>query len=251
MNASLKSFMRRWHSLILPFPFANVHRLPAFLAARRKYQAMPGGDGLRWSDSYLCLSDATTTTAIDAHYFHQSAWLARRLAEQRPASHIDVGSSVSMLGVISGFVPTTFVDIRPVEITLKNFECLTGSIVALPFTDHSVESLSCLHVIEHIGLGRYGDPLDPAGSQKAAKELIRVLAPQGRLFLSTPVGRERVCFNAHRIFAPQTIVAMFGPLSLASFAWVDDRGVLRTDASLAEAAGANYGCGLFEFGRQA
>ena len=251
MNASLKSFLRRWHSLILPFPFANLHRLPAFLAARRKFRAMPGGDGLRWSDSYLCLNDETATTSVDPHYFYQSAWLARHLAERRPTSYTDVGSSVSMLGVISGFVPTTFVDIRPVEIALTNFECMAGSIVALPFPDHSVELLSCLHVIEHIGLGRYGDPLDPAGSQKAAKELVRVLAPQGRLFLSTPVGRERVCFNAHRIFAPQTIVAMFAPCSLASFAWIDDRGVLRTRASPADAADADYGCGLFEFGRQA
>jgi SAM-dependent methyltransferase len=251
MNASLKSFLRRWHSLMLPFPFANVHRLPDFLANRRKFQAMPGGDGLRWSDSYLCLDDATTTTAIDPHYFHQGAWLARRLAERRPVRHTDVGSSVQMLGVISGFVPTTFVDIRPVEIALPKFECLAANITALPFSDRTIASLSCLHVIEHIGLGRYGDRLDPAGSRTAARELVRVLAPQGRLFLSTPVGRERVCFNAHRIFSPFTVIEMFAPLSFVSFAWVDDRGTLRDEAEPADAAQADYGCGLFEFSREA
>jgi SAM-dependent methyltransferase len=251
MNTSLKSFLRRWHSLMLPFPFANVHRLPDFLASRRKFQAMPGGDGLRWSDSYLCLDDATATTSIDPHYFHQAAWLARRLAERQPVRHTDVGSSVQMLGVISGFVPTTFVDIRPAEIELSKFECLTASITALPFPDQSIVSLSCLHVVEHIGLGRYGDQLDPSGSRMAAKELVRVLAPQGRLFLSTPVGWERVCFNAHRIFSPFTVIDMFAPLSLVSFAWVDDRGALQNEASPADAAQADYGCGLFEFSREA
>lgn len=250
MNASLKSFLRRWQSLLLPFPLANAHRVPAFLADRRRFQAMPGGAGLRWSDSFPCLGDATATTTIDPHYFHQGAWLARRLAGRPPVHHTDVGSSVLMLGVMSGFVPTTFVDIRPLRVALSNFECLPASITALPFSDRSIASLSCLHVIEHIGLGRYGDPVDPAGSLRAAKELVRVLAPQGRLFLSTPVGRERVCFNAHRIFAPFTVLEMFAPLSLLSFAWVDDGGTLRSESSPADAAHADYGCGLFEFSRE-
>ena len=148
-----------------------------------------------------------------------------------------------------GLCADNFVDIRPLRVALSNFECLPASITALPFSDRSIASLSCLHVIEHIGLGRYGDPVDPAGSLRAAKELVRVLAPQGRLFLSTPVGRERVCFNAHRIFAPFTVLEMFAPLSLLSFAWVDDGGTLGP-RSPADAAHADYGCGLFEFSRE-
>ena len=126
MNTSLKSFLRRWHSLLLPFPLANVHRLPAFLADRRKFQAMSGSDRLHWADSYLCLGDATATTAIDPHYFYQSAWLARRLAERRPVHHTDVGSSVQMLGVISGFVPITFVDIRPIKVAASKLRMPDG-----------------------------------------------------------------------------------------------------------------------------
>jgi SAM-dependent methyltransferase len=239
----------RWHSLMSPFPFANAHRLPRFVADWQKFQGLPGGERLRWANSYLCLRDATTTTTIDPHYFHQAAWLARRLAERLPSHHTDIGSSVQMLGVISGFVPTTFVDIRSLDVELSNFKCLTASINALPFADRSIESLSCLHVIEHVGLGRYGDTLDPAGSRKAAKELVRVLAPGGRLFLSTPVGQERICFNAHRIFAPLTIIEMLAPLSLVSFAWVDDKGKMQAEGSLEDASLATYGCGLFEFRR--
>ena len=83
---------------------------------------------------------------------------------------------------------------------------IAGDITRLPFADASIRSLSSLHVIEHIGLGRYGDPIDPSGCFAAMRELSRVLASGGHLYLSTPVGRERVCFNAHRVFAARTIL---------------------------------------------
>ena len=68
------------------------------------------------------------------------------------------------------------------------------------FETGSVDSLSCLHTIEHVGLGRYGDPIDPEGWVVAVRELARILAPGGRLYLGTPIGRERVCFNSERVF---------------------------------------------------
>ncbi|MCP2789027.1 DUF268 domain-containing protein, partial [Salmonella enterica subsp. enterica serovar Typhimurium] len=90
---------------------------------------------------------------------------------------------------------------------------LTG--LGLP--DASLPSLSCLHVVEHVGLGRYGDPLDIAGSERALAELQRVLAPEGRLYLSVPVGRERICYNAHRVFSPRSIVDALSGLALREF----------------------------------
>jgi SAM-dependent methyltransferase len=118
----------------------------------------------------------------------------------------------------------------------------------MPFDDDSVPSLSSLHVIEHIGLGRYGDTVDPNGYLKAAAELCRVLAPGGRLLLGTPVGRERVCFDAHRVFDPETIVQAFEELVLAEFLLIDDagRGVI-AGASFEQARRCEYGCGLFVF----
>ena len=65
---------------------------------------------------------------------------------------------------------------------------------------------------EHIGLGRYGDPLDPLGTRKAAAELQRVLAPGGQLLFSLPVGRPRVEFNAHRVHDPHEVASWFDGL---------------------------------------
>ena len=120
----------------------------------------------------------------------------------------------------------------------------------MPFEEGSLESVSCLHVAEHIGLGRYGDPLDPLGTRKAAAELQRVVAPRGQLLFALPVGRPRVCFNAHRVHSPHDIVAMFPELQLVEFSGVDDTGAFRRHRTLEELEGAQYGCGMFRFVRR-
>ncbi|MGZ9274959.1 MAG: DUF268 domain-containing protein, partial [Nitrospira sp.] len=74
-----------------------------------------------------------------------------------------------------------------------------------------------------------------------------VLKPGGRLFLSVPVGRERVCFNAHRVFAPSTVRDFFQGLRLKAFSLVDDAGRCNEEISLEASANLEYGCGLFEF----
>jgi len=105
-------------------------------------------------------------------------------------------------------------------------------------------------VAEHIGLGRYGDPLDPLGTRKAAAELQRVVAPGGQLLFGGPVGRPRVCFNAHRVHSPHDVVAMFSELQLVEFSGVDDRGTFSRHRTLDELEGAQYGCGMFRFVRR-
>jgi len=205
------------------------------------------GEKPRFTESYPCLADWTPFTPFDPHYFFQGAWLARRLRQRGPELHVDVASSVLTVGTISAQVDTIFVDYRPIRANLTGMTPVAGSIVALPFAPNSLQSLSCLHVIEHIGLGRYGDPIDPEGSLKGAWELARVLGSGGLLYLSTPVGRERVEFNAHRVFAPQSVVRMFSELELVEFSYVDDAGVYHECRELQEATNSEYACGLFLF----
>jgi hypothetical protein len=200
MNAGFRNFMRNW---VLPFvdprQVASLALLPRFLVEFREYRSRSERERVRLLDAYPRLTDRVAHTPFDPHYFYQGAWLARRLRHADPAFHVDAGSSVLMVSVLSAQVPIWFVDYRPLQVDLPGLRCIAGSVTALPFSDASIESLSSLHVIEHIGLGRYGDPLDPQGSINAAHELQRVLKPGGRLYLSVPVGRERVFQRASRI----------------------------------------------------
>jgi SAM-dependent methyltransferase len=163
-----------------------------------------------------------------------------------PRSHVDIGSSIGLIAVIGAYVPTVFVDYRPLKVSIEGLFPVAGDSLALPFTDNQLASLSCLHVIEHIGLGRYGDPLNARGTHLAAMELARVLAPGGKLYLSTPVGYERTQFNAQRIFNASSILAMFEGLRLEKFSLVDDAGHLIQPADVALGETCQYGCGLFE-----
>ena len=240
--------LRRWViAFLLPRPFVGILYLPRYIVQYVRYFRLSRGLQPKWVDTYPCLGDWTTTTPFDSHYFYQGAWLARKLCLHAPLRHVDVGSSVIMLGVISAYVETEFVDLRPIDTNLSGLIPRVGSILSLDFGNNSVPSLSCLHVIEHIGLGRYGDPLDALGSIKAAAELERVLYPGGRLYLSLPVGRERVCFNAHRVHSPASVIRMFEKLKLIEFSWVDDAGRFHDNSSPNMAEVQEYACGMFVF----
>ena len=114
-----------------------------------------------------CFHDNAPTTGFDSHYTYQGPWVMRHLLEKKPKKHVDVGSWTAYLGFFSSLQPTEFVDIRPAELSLPGLTPREGSVLCLPYADNSLESLSCLHVVEHIGLGRYGDPIDPLGTMKA------------------------------------------------------------------------------------
>jgi len=157
---------------------------------------------------------------------------------------------VIFVGMLTAITKVTFIDIRPLVVNLENFDSKAGSILALPFGDNSVPSLSCLHVAEHIGLGRYGDPLDPEGTKKATRELARVLAPRGNLYFSVPVGKPRLCFNAHRIHSPQQILDYFCDLKLVQFSGIDDKEIFKQNIDPSNLADASYACGLFHFVKQ-
>jgi hypothetical protein len=218
---------------------------PRYIRHWIKYSKGAGRGQLRWSDSQPCLTDWTKYTPFDAHYFYQGAWLARQLAKQPPALHVDVASSVLAISTISASVDIAFLDYRPIRTQLKGLFPVAGSIVRPPFAPGSLLSLSCLHVIEHIGLGRYGDPIDPKGSDKAASELEQLLGSGGILYLSVPVGRARVCFNAHRVLSPMQVGKMFSQLRIVEFSYVDDAGVFHERASPDQATECEYGCGMY------
>ncbi|HEX8994092.1 MAG TPA: DUF268 domain-containing protein [Candidatus Paceibacterota bacterium] len=187
--------------------------------------------------------DKTSVTNVGVVYFYQDTWCARKVFDARPGHHYDIGSKVELVGILSQFTPTTMIDIRPINLSLEGLAFVAGNILSLPFTDESVHSLSSICVIEHIGLGRYGDALDPIGSEKAARELVRVIAPNGNLYISLHVDRENaVHFNAHRTFTRDYALEMFAPLEL-----VEEKYIYGDKLSLAYDPARGFGTGLYHF----
>jgi len=156
------------------------------------------------------LGDKTEITELEPIYFLQDIWLIEKVIESKPKKHIDIGSSVKTVAIISKLLPTIFVDIRPPDIKVDSLSFLSGSILKLPFKSKSIESISSMCVLEHIGLGRYGDKIDPNGSEKAIREITRFLKPGGNLFVSVPVDKvNQAVFNAHRTFTRDYFLSLF------------------------------------------
>jgi hypothetical protein len=229
---------------------AFVRDYRAFAArSRREQQPMP-----RWDDLFPVLADRDEASGVaNGHYFHQDLWAARRIYAAKPTQHYDIGSRID--GFVSSlivFQPVTVIDVRPLDIQMDNLRFVQADATDLAFlADGSVESISSLHALEHFGLGRYGDPLEPAAWRRAMAELVRVSAPGGRVYVSVPIGRPRVMFNAHRVFEPAEVLRALAGLELVSFSAVDDRGDLVADADPAAFGAADYSCGLFELTRPA
>ena len=216
-----------------------------FLIEAARYRRLPAAEPLKISNLYPQLHDRTPITHFDTHYFYANGWAARRILASPPVFHLDIASQINFAGVLAASLPVIFVDYRPLHAVMPGMHILGGSLLALPFADGAAPSLSCLHVIEHIGLGRYGDPLDPGGSIKALHELVRVLAPGGNLYLAAPVGQPRLCFNAHRMHAAAGIIAALPGLELVEFSGVDDEGVYHEQVPLNRFDEAEYACGFF------
>jgi len=231
----------------IAYTLKGLSRYPRYAADWRHYRSLPGAEKISFLEAFPQLHDQSATSAIDAHYFYTNGWAMRRIIKQMPAQHVDIGSQTMFVNLLSAVLPVTFVDYRPLEACIDGLTNRSGDILDLPYADGSVKSLSCLHVAEHIGLGRYGDPLNPHGTRRATHELARILSSGGNLYFVLPVGKPRVCFNAHRIHAPETIIEYFSGLDLVELSGVHDDGRFVEQVGLDEFKESKYACGMFWF----
>jgi hypothetical protein len=209
--------------------------------------------GTSWFDIEFHADDKTGLTPIDRHYFYHPAWAARLISKTSPKLHVDISSITSFSTIVSAFVPVKFYDFRLLRAGLSNFYSDKANLENLPFKENSIKSVSCMHTVEHIGLGRYGDKLNSNGDLAAFNELQRVLARGGNLFFVTPVGKPRLVFNAHRVYSYREVIKNFSGLSLKEFTLIPEHSKnpgLVYNATEKMADSQHYGCGCFWFTKE-
>ena len=194
------------------------------------------------------LFEREKSPSFDAHYVYQAYWATDRILRTNSSGfHVDISSHIPFVVQLSAHLPVIQMEFNPPPVKLSSLKRLSGSLVSLPFQDGSVPSLTCLHVIEHVGLGRYGDPIDSDGCWKALRELERIMAPGGNLFLSVPVGKPAVYFNGGYVFKVSHIGEAMKSLDLVEFSCVEDNGHFVEYNSLENMASMEYALGLFHF----
>jgi hypothetical protein len=192
--------------------------------------------------------------AMKSHYFQQDLLVARKIFEKGPLRHIDIGSRIDgFVAHVATFRQIEVFDIRPLENSIKNIVFCQADLMKLPESlIECCDSLSSLHVIEHFGLGRYGDPIDKDGHIKAIHNLHKMLKKDGTFYFSTPIGSQRIEFNAHRVFNVSYLLKLFSSkFEVVCFDYVDDKGNLYENVELKDQDifnnyGCSYGCGIFE-----
>jgi SAM-dependent methyltransferase len=230
----------------------GLHAAQAFSEQFSQFKEQSCLDGRfepKQTDWLPFLNDDTPETGFDPHYVLHTSWAARVLAKTKPKVHVSFGDSLYFVGIASSFVPMTFCDIRESRLPFRDIEENRADLTSLPPSwSGTLPSVSCMHVLEHIGLGRYGDALDAGGDRKAAAELARVLAPGGQLLVVVPMEvPPRVCFNAHRLYSYSQVMDLFPSLSLQEFTLITNEGQFFENADPCLLEGRKYSCGCFRY----
>jgi hypothetical protein len=191
---------------------------------------------------------------IKNEYFWQDLYVATQIFKKNPGLHVDIGSRVdSFVAHVASFRKIEIFDIRQVTSEIPNviFRQLDLMVSEHNFVDYA-DSVSCLHALEHFGLGRYGDPIDINGFEKGFSNISKVVKNNGLLYLSIPIGRARVEFNAHRISHPSKIIHLskINNLKIVGFSFVENNSIVHSsdiESDLLILGEKDYCLGIFTF----
>lgn len=258
----MKEFIRRIYWLLsVQFGFdprrlaRSCRGIPRYIAGWLRFRREYNGRLTLFPCLYDWFEEGGSTKD---EYFWQDLHVARQIHNAKPEKHVDIGSRIDgFVAHVASYREIEIFDIRPVTtlipgVIFRQADLMNSSKLFNEYCD----SLSCLHALEHFGLGRYGDPIDPQGYAAGLRNMAKILKCGGVFYLSVPIGQERVEFNAHRIFDPRSLVllAQENGLRLKQFAWIgSSRSVVQSTnmaQDMDELAKAIYALGIFTFVKQ-
>ena len=242
----------------------SLQGVPAYFADRRQVRAQmlnsETGADFSFGPAYPIFGERNQPAgSASGHYFHQDLHVAQKIAERKPRRHVDVGSRIDgFVAHVATFRQIEVLDLRPLNTHIKNIDFLQCDLMD-PFSveENSTDSLSCLHAIEHFGLGRYGDQIDLDGWKTGLASLTKMLERKGTLYLSVPTSEhQRIEFNAHRVFSiPYLRRTHEQDFHIEDLSFIDDGGgfipnVDPRSESAERSFGAKYGCSVWTLSKR-
>ncbi len=232
-----------------------VRSMPSLLREYREFTKNIENNDFPLDKFYPCIEDRIQESGTAfGHYFHQDLFVASKIFKNNPFKHVDIGSRVDgFVSHVASFREIEVFDIRNLTIQIDNivFKQVDMMDDNLSLKDYC-DSISCLHALEHFGLGRYGDRIDYQGHLLGWKNIYKILRKGGKFYFSVPIGKQCIEFNAHRIFSMVYLLKMIeGLYHINSFSYVNDAGDLIKNPEITEDTiksnfFCNYGCGIFE-----
>lgn len=252
----IRSLLRLF-GIDLQRPFRVLPLLPRFIREyfQLKKQLATATD-FSITKFYPCLDDYSAESGRGrGDYFHQDLLVARKIFLNNPVLHVDIGSRIDgFVAHVASFRTIEVIDIRPFSNTIHNIAFVQLDLMGeIPANfENYCDSLSCLHSLEHFGLGRYNDPINANGHIDGLKNMSKFVKPGGKFYLSVPIGPQRIEFNAHRVFSVTYLLSLVkNDFQIDTFSYVDDRGDLFENVELEPkqiqtSFGCRYGCGILE-----
>jgi len=265
LNEQIRPMLRRLHGRLVGVGIDGrkalmaARGLPVIRAERREFKRQRSLSAepkeFIFLRSFSVFGDRFESAgSASGHYFHQDLLVAQEIFERMPERHVDIGSSIyGFVSHVAAFREIEVFDIRPLTQSVSAIKFVQQDVMDLDPAFHNyADSVSCLHALEHFGLGRYGDSIDYNGWRKGLDAIYRMMKPGGTLYLSVPTGEpQRVEFNLHRVFSlPFLRDVLQQDFDIERLAFVDDDGDLcpSIDPYSKEAErslNAKYGCSVW------
>ncbi len=252
LYTKFKHFLKTYFAFDLSKSINNIRGLIPFLKDYRTFKKQKMNE-IPFGKIYPCLTDKFETSGTSSgHYFHQDLFVAQQVFRKSPLKHVDIGSRVDgFIAHVAAYRNIEVFDIRTNDTKIENIEYKQLNLAQETTYVEYTDSLSCLHALEHFGLGRYGDPIDVNGHGKGLNNFHKMLKTSGTFYLSVPIGPLRIEYNAHRVFSIRYIFDMIqDKFKLISFSYVNDAGYFYKNVKLTEKeiqtnVNCKFGCGIF------
>lgn len=258
-NITLKKFFYRTYNWLFAFGFdpvkfiRSIRGLRIYFFEYWQFRKQNNKTNIPMKLNAPCLHDRYEDSGTArGGYFFGDLYVAQEIFQNNPQKHIDLASRIDgLVAHIATFRKVEVFDIRKLDITIPNINFTQVNFMSPATQYHDYcDSLSCLHALEHFGLGRYGDPIDPNGHLKGLISIYQILKNKGVFYLGLPLGEDRIDFNAHRVFSIRKVLELTkDKFTLVKLKIINDFGYPiekeMTDELMNNNFGCHYGYGIY------